>query len=127
MSEKTLGSLQKKATLLWRTKGQETATCELCDFLKAGDGSFEVSAHHVVPVTNLTLKWRLENRCWLCTPHHTGNKLSAHLSPKWFKEWFAKTRPEDDKFIKEWQHKIIQFTIEDMERIIELLELGRDN
>ncbi len=127
MSEKTLGSIQRKATFLWGTVGKESAVCELCESLGTLPRCTEVFAHHRVPKANLTLKWRLENRVWLGLRHHTADKLSAHGSPKWFKEWFAKTRPEDDKFIKEWQHKIIQFTIKDMERIIELLELGRGN
>jgi len=124
MKKPTLKTYQNKADKIWRTKGKEGATCEVCNTLPKEErvNYTQLHPHHIEGRKNKTLKWDLRNRCWLCPTHHNLGRISAENSPLWFDDWLKEHRAEDRKYLKEKRIEISKFKIKDMEEIIE--ELG---
>ena len=96
-------TLKKKADKIWKSVGKKGAVCEICKRLPEQRVEYkQLHAHHIVGRRNMTLRWDLRNRIWLCAYHHTLGPVSAHNSPRWFmEEFFKKYYPDDYKYLKE--------------------------
>lgn len=99
---KDLSKLKKEADRLWRTVEKKNAVCAVCaKYPELKVHYTQLHAHHIVGRKNMTLRWDLRNRIWLCPTHHTLGKISAHNTPRWFNEEFFKTiRPIDYDYLK---------------------------
>ena len=120
MAKKT--TLKNKADKLWRKLGKENAVCEICSHYPELKVNYtQLHPHHIVGRRNMTLRWDLRNRCWLCPYHHTFGVKSAHSDPRWFNEYMEKFRKEDNDYLLERKNVLTHLTIEGLEEIIESL------
>ena len=122
-----LSSLKKKADNIWKSVGKEGAVCEVCKRMPEHKVQYkQLHAHHIVGRKNMTLRWDLRNRIWLCAYHHTLGPISAHNSPRWFMEEFFKVNyPDDYNYLIKHETKITKVTADYVTRCI--LRMGDES
>ena len=69
-----------------------------------------LEAHHLISRGRKAFKDDPRNGLLLCWAHHHGSKLSPHGSPKAFREWMTKNRPEQAAWVEENRWKITPST-----------------
>ena len=118
---KSLAKIKKTADDLWKSHDKQGSVCAICFKLPEQKVAYtQLHAHHIVGRKNMSLRWDLRNRIWLCPTHHTFGIISAHNSPRWFmEEFFKKIRPSDYKYLKEKEINIVKVTREYVEECIE--------
>jgi len=95
-------TLKNKANKLWKEAiwERDDDKCQYC-------GMPSRNAHHVVGKANHRLRWELLNGLNLCPKHHTfDTKFSAHGTPTIFAEWFKKTYPYRNTYIKKYVNEV---------------------
>ena len=115
-----VSSLKNKADDLWRSVGKERAVCEICYHYKHLKVNYtQLQAHHIVGRRNMTLRWDLRNRAWLCPVHHTFGVKSAHQDPQWFIDYLLEYRKEDFEYLENKKNKLTKVTKDRLQQIIE--------
>jgi len=103
-SRKFIKILDREYSVLVRSKG----FCEKC-------GKEEgLQCCHIIPRTNMTLRWDIFNAISMCMRCHL---FWQHKNPLEFTEWFEKKYPARYLYLMENRNKIIKRTKEDYEEI----------
>lgn len=106
-------TIKKKLDKEWGRLVRSKGECEVCG--KTG----YLNAHHIVGRRTLGLRWNVANGCCLCSGCHTLKRMSAHQDPVWFIDWLEKNRPDDLKLVREWRHKTVKWTKEELKELLE--------
>jgi len=121
-------TLKRKADKLWRSVGKEKAVCEICKHYPELKVNYtQLQAHHIIGRRNMTLRWDLRNRSWLCPVHHTFGVKSAHSDPQWFIDYLKEYRLDDFEYLESVKNTITKVTDDYLiEKINYLNEIGSD-
>ncbi len=74
---------------------------------------------HVIPRTNLTLRWDLKNGLCLCRAHHL---YWQHKDPIAFTNWFAKKYPDRRRYLLKKRYTLTKRTLEDYKNLVKVLQ-----
>ena len=122
-------TLENKLDDLWRHKGKDVATCEICATLPAYQriNYTQLHPHHIIGRKAKITKWDLRNRLWACPYHHTFGPATDIVQDNlggWFlnwdsdNDWMGQHRPEDKEYLRTLHRKTKNWTIDELQELI---------
>ena len=129
MKKKNKSYYVKKLDALWKTVGKENVVCEICATLPVNErvNYTQLQGHHIIGRSHHATRWDLQNRLWVCSRHHTFGLWDETVQDNlggWFlnwdsnNDWMGKHRPEDKEHLRKLHHDARNFTLAELEDLI---------